>query len=249
MKAYIVDDEPPAIRTIEALLQRFEATAPITILGSNNNSLEAVEEINKLKPNVLFLDIEMPGLNGFEILNHLNYKEFLVVFVTAYRDYAVEAFNIEAFHYILKPISPLSFTKCLQKIEQRLIEKNYTSSAEVLSAASVKGHSIAIRGQEGYQLIDYNEISAIIADGAYSKFVLNNGKALTHSKNLKYNATKLPSEFFKRISRSAIINLEKIKSFTFQDGGTIKLTNNEELLVGKTYRSEVFKYLKDRFVA
>ncbi|MGB0404178.1 MAG: LytR/AlgR family response regulator transcription factor [Salibacteraceae bacterium] len=248
MNVYIVDDEPHAIRTIEALLERKKASYHNKVVGSSSNANEALNEINRLQPNVIFLDIEMPEMNGFELLNKITYDDFLVVFVTAYRDYAVEAFSVEAFQYIVKPISPLAFEQCLDKIIIRLEEKSDYEKKRTTDAPEGESTRLAFRAKEGYSLLQFEDIISVQSEGSYSNFILSSGKKVTQTKNLKYCESVLPNDQFMRISRYSIINLNKIKSFSFQDGGSITVSNSDELLIGKTYRSDVFKYLRSKFV-
>lgn len=247
IRAYILDDEPPAVKAIEALLKRYENNFPVDILGSSNQPKDSIEAIESLKPNVLFLDIEMPEQTGFELLEKVQHPELLVVFVTAYREYAVDAFDAHALHYLVKPISPHQFYKCLEKIDQRLNSGILaTKKLEQVPRLS-ESKSTAIKTREGYEIVPYDEIVRVKSEGAYSEFYLRNGKKLVQSKNMKQSIKGLPATYFRRISRSAIININQMVSFSFQDGGSIFMSNGEELLVGKTYRSEVFNFLRAQY--
>ena len=248
MKVFIVDDEPPAVRAIEALLEQHEGDFPVEVIGTSNDSEEAIEWINKVRPDVLFLDVEMPGLTGFELLEKINYKDLMVIFVTAYRDYAVDAFKANAIHYIVKPISPKAFNHCLERINEKLEQKQFNMTGLNRVLDRMHEGKIAIKSKDGYSVLPCEEVVSIKSEGSYSEFHLENGKKLVQSKNLKHSSEGLPKDLFKRISRSAIINIEKVVSFSFQDGGSICLSNGENLLVGKTYRNETFALLKDKFV-
>ena len=247
MNAFIVDDEPPATRAIEALLNQYQGDFPINIVGICNDASTAIKQINTLQPNVLFLDIEMPGYTGFELLEQVKYPNLIVVFVTAYEHYAVEAFEAHALHYIVKPISPLAFNKCLLRINDNLKMKEFNNRGIQGLSDQFKEKSIAVKTRDGYEVVACEEVVNIKSEGAYSEFHLKNGKKLVQSKNMKQCMKMLPAKFFLRISRSAIINTDKVVSFSFQDGGSIFVSNGEELLIGKTYRSEIFKFLRERY--
>jgi len=247
MNAFIVDDEPPASRAIEALLNQYRGDFPINIVGICNDAATAIEQINKLQPEVLFLDIEMPGYNGFELLDQIKYPNLIVVFVTAYEHYAVEAFDAHALHYIVKPISPMAFNKCLLRIHENLKLREFNNERLRSISDQLRESSIAVKTRNGYDVIAYEEVVSIKSEGAYSEFHLQNGKKLVQSRNMKQCMKMLPAKRFLRISRSSIINVEKVVSFSFQDGGSIFLSNGEELLIGKTYRSEIFNLLRERY--
>lgn len=247
MNVFILDDEPPALRTIKALLEQYKGNFPIEVIGMSNDPVEAISRINKLKPQVLFLDVEMPIYSGFDVLKQITYSDFLVVFVTAYRDYAVDAFKAKAFHYIVKPISPKAFNECLIRINENLVKKRFSSKDLETFLERHSNKSIAIHTKDGYEVISSEEIICVLSNGAYSEFHLGNGKIVLQSKNLKYSERILSDQVFKRISRSAIVNLGKIVSFSFTNGGLITLSNGKELYVGKTYREKIFDFLKSKY--
>jgi two-component system LytT family response regulator len=247
MKIFIVDDEPPAIRVIESLLEQNKEEFSFSVLGTSTNSEDAISQINALQPNLLFLDVEMPGYSGFELLEEIICEDLIVVFVTAYRDYAVEAFRANVVDYIVKPISPSLFRKCVQRISEKVSREESILGGN-MTLDQVTNKSLAFRNSNGYEVVSYSEVIYIKSDGAYSEFQLENGKKIINSKNLKYNEGILPKELFKRISRSTIINIEKVSLFSFNNGGSVSLCNGKELLIGKTYRNDVFNYLKKKFL-
>ena len=247
MKVFILDDEPPAARAIEVMLQQAKDDFPAEIVGVSNDASEAIQLINECQPNVLFLDVEMSGYNGFEVLDRINIQHLLVVFVTAYRDYAVEAFKANAVHYMVKPISPKAFKKCLERIKENITSGRFNTEGLTNVLDQLSNPSIAIKTSNGYEVVDCHDVIRIKSEGAYSQFFLENGKTLIQSKNLKQVSYTLPKKLFKRVSRSAIINIEKVRSFSFQDGGSISLCNGEELLIGRTYQTKIFGFLRERY--
>lgn len=247
MKVFILDDEPPAVRAIEVMLQQYQSDFPTEAIGMSNNALDAIESINEFQPNVLFLDVEMPCYNGFEVLERINIERLLVVFVTAYRDYAVEAFKANAVDYMMKPISPKAFKKCLERIKENVNNGRFNTQGLTNVLDQFGNRSIAIKTPSGYEVVDCQDVVRIKSEGAYSQFFLESGKILVQSKNLKQVSYTLPQKLFKRVSRSAIINIEKVISFSFQDGGSISLCNGEELFIGRTYQTKVFGFLRERY--
>jgi len=247
MKVFILDDEPPAARAIEVLLNQHKGDFAIEVIGISNNAVEAIDQINELQPNVLFLDVEMPGYTGFEVLDRINIENLMVIFVTAYRDYAVEAFKANAIHYVMKPISPKAFSKCVERIAENLRHGRFNTRALTTVMDQFNEKSIAIKTIEGYEVVNCDDVVRVKSEGAYSQFLLENGKTLVQSKNLKQVGQILPNSLFKRVSRSAIVNINKVKSFSFHDGGSISLNNGEELLIGRTYQSSIFNFLRERY--
>lgn len=247
IRAFILDDEPPLVRSIKALLERNKKEYDIEVIGTSSNALKAIDAINQLKPNVIFLDVEMPHLNGFELLEQINYPERLIIFVTAYRDYAVEAINVEAFQYLVKPLSPLLFSKCIKKVHSKLELQN-DSIKDTPTSTAQNSEKIAIRHKENYELYNYDEIISVNSEGSYSTFKLTDGHKLTLAKNLKQVSQSLSEQTFMRINRSTLINTSKVKAFSLQDGGTITMLNGEHYSIGKTYRDHVLNYLKQLYL-
>lgn len=246
IRAYIIDDEPPAIRTIAALLQKNSNRFPVDIVGTNSDPVDGLSEIKVKRPNVLFLDIEMHNCNGFELLENIDYTPLLTVFVTAYEDYAVKAFEVNAFQYLVKPVSPIAFSKCLENVSkqlQLLLQPETNGDLE-----SHFNDQITLKSKDGYAVVNYTDIEYIESDGAYSNFHLNNGKKIVYSKNLKHTYNQLNQDIFLRVSRSAITKISCIATFSFSEGGSVTLDNGTELYVGKTYRQEVFKVLREKFM-
>lgn len=246
IKTYILDDEQPAVESIKTLLHLHEDFASAEI-QYNTNPKVAIEEINTFCPDILFLDIEMPFYNGFEVLQQIDTEKLIVIFVTAYDQYAIQAIKENALDYILKPIDPVQFKTALEKASQRLNKKNYSAGAIQKLIQSNEKRKIAIASKNGYVLIAPEEILYVVAENVYSVFHLTNGKNITQSKNLKTTASMLPERLFLRISRSCIIKCDAIVGFTFHNGGTISLTDGSEHSIGKTYRKLVFEFLKKQF--
>jgi two-component system LytT family response regulator len=243
LNVYIIDDEPPAIGTIKALLKKNANNYTISVLGSSTDPAKGIKEVNALQPNVLFLDIEMPQCTGFDVINQLDYFPVLTVFITAYENYAVKAFQFDAFQYLVKPLSPAAFSKCLEKVHHQLslLEIDNDQEKSVINSVTIKAHG-------GYEIINYEDIEFIEASGAYSVFNLTDGHKKIISKNIKFCVSILNPNVFRRISRSKIVNTNYISSFSLSVGGHVLLNSTQEHLIGRTYQSEVYSYLKDRFV-
>lgn len=248
MRIYILDDEPPAIDTIVALLELESDQYEFTILGHSTDPEEGIDQIKLLRPDVLFLDVEMPGVSGLEVVQQIKPITPIIVFATAFRNYAIDAFGVDALHYLVKPISPDAFSNCLAKVYTHF-KKNQIAPADLQKLIpSPEQEQIAIKGKEGYQVFHTKTIVYVQAEGAYVRFFLDQGKTHLYSKNLSHTEQMLTQKHFIRISRSVIINVNKVVSFTLNDGGVINLTDDHSVLVGRTYYSSVKLYFKNHFI-
>ena len=243
---YVLDDEPLILQGIISLLELMGGE-DFEVVGSHISSELGLKEINKLQPQLLFLDIDMPGLNGFELLEAIDYEKYNVVFVTAYNEYAVKAFDVNAIDYLLKPLEPERFIQTLERI--KLHVDTPKDVKDVLKEIKNKEQErIGIYTNSGYLLLDYDTIMYVKADNSYSQFFLADGKKLVHTKNLKHAASILPEERFIRISRSVLIQLEYMKEFSLSNG-SITMKDNSEHSIGFTYKKKISSLLKERYVA
>jgi two-component system, LytTR family, response regulator len=213
LKTILIDDEPLAISRLKRLLSRYEGV--INVIAEAKNGHEGLELIEQLKPDVLFLDIEMPEMNGFELLAKLSYMP-IVVFATAFDQYAIRAFEENSIDYLLKPIEAERLEKTvekLQKIRQQPTENPFNSHLlEMLEKLKPKKdiHSISVKSGERILFIPLPDISYFEADDKY--VFLNTFEGKQHLTNFTITTLeeKLPDTFI-RISRSAIINTKAIK--------------------------------------
>jgi two-component system LytT family response regulator len=210
INAIIIDNE---LHCIEELKRLLLDDGRVEVLAGISDSSAAVKEISTLKPELLFLDIDMPVLNGFELLRELkkiNLQPF-VVFVTAFPGFAIEAIKQRAFDYLLKPVDKKELSKCIdQFIESRKShpkEPDYYTFLEQLAAPK----RIRLNTSGGFVLINYSDIIYIEADWNYSRVYVSKKKCETITINLGAMEKILPSNQFARISRSFIINLQYLK--------------------------------------
>ncbi|MGE0562361.1 MAG: LytR/AlgR family response regulator transcription factor [Flavobacteriales bacterium] len=214
LKAILVDDEESARNVLTNLLSRF--CPQIEIVQTCNNVISAVEEIKKHKPDVVFLDIEMPNYAGYELVSFFEEVNFEIIFVTAYDKYAIKAFEISAVDYLLKPIE---IDRLKQAVERLITKTNLKNSSKNLAALKENLKSdvvskIVVRKNDGQEIVAIDDIIAIEAQEAYSSIFTNNG-AFLMSKNLKHfeNILEQNNSFF-RSHKSWMINLNKVKSFS-----------------------------------
>ena len=239
----LVDDSKQARVLIRLMVS--ELAEDIEVLGEASDAFEAWEKINQLKPDLLFLDIEMPGRSGIELAKQLIGLDKIphVIFTTAYDNYAVEAFRLSAMDYLLKPINEAHLLETLNKARQK---ESWIGAKEKLNGAFVnlqqeKRKLISIPVFNGYENINLDSIYFIKADGSYSHVVQENNRTLTVSKNLKYFEFTLDGcTDFIRVYRSYIINLKHIKRYDRSGRGTIIMANNSEIDLARDRRDEFF---------
>ncbi|WP_194976880.1 LytR/AlgR family response regulator transcription factor [Aquiflexum lacus] len=220
-KCYIVDDEILAIRELETLLLPYPK---LELIGKNDRVLKAIEDINILKPELIFLDINMPGMDGFELLSKLD-EVPEVIFVTAYDEYAIKAFEVNALDYILKPINPERLKDAIAKVEKKLKE-NAGSAQDKLGLEK----KIFIKDGEKCFFVPVKDIFLIESEGNYVKVYFENKKPLLH-KSLTYMESRLPEEVFFRANRQFIINLNYVKNIEpyFNSTLLVEMQNGQKI--------------------
>jgi two-component system LytT family response regulator len=248
VNVFIVDDEKPAIQTIKALLTKYSNQFDISLIGSAQHSEKAVEDINRTKPDVIFLDIEMPILNGFDLINLINYDQYLVIMVTAYREYAADAFEANVFHYLVKPLSLVAFKKCLIKIDKRLkLDYHFIPNYE-LHSNSLNSKQIAIEKNSVFELLCPNKILLVFQKTGKTEIKMIDEQILSDNNDLQFWKSTLPKNCFVQVNHSTIINSKYIVHINYNDGGEIRLANNQEIIIDKVFRAKVFNRFKQSLI-
>lgn len=230
-KVYILDDEPKAIDNLEYYIKN--DLPQITSVGRNSNPLVAIQEIQSFKPDLLFLDIQMPHLDGFAVLKAMGDVEFSVIFITAYEEYALSAIKISALDYLLKPIDRDDLKLAFEKFEKSRAEKEKTHLNETVDL-NVKANKIAVHQQEGIHFFDFKEIIRMESDGNYTKIFAENNIQLLSSKTLKIYDDLLCDHGFIRVHNSHLINHNKVKSIIkfeyiiLSDGSQVPLSRRKK---------------------
>lgn len=226
LKAAILDDEVKGSKLLSQKLAFFEDE--LQVVGIFNQPAKALNAIVELKPDVLFLDVEMPGMNGFQFLERLGSFDFEVIFTTAYDSYTLEALRLSAVDYLLKPIDEEELKTAITRLRKRVVEK---STYKALKKEKVNSNRLALTTAEGVYVVDKSNIIRVEAMSNYSVFILADSKKIVVSKTLKEYEQILDDEFFTRISRSVIINLTYVIKYRKGDGGTLELTDGSEVEV------------------
>lgn len=247
IKAILVDDEEDSLKMLEMLLKHY--CPEVEIVGSFTNPQKAVAEIQRHPPHLLLLDIQMPGMTGFELLEKLTGFTGKVIFTTAHSNYAVRAFKFNATDYLLKPIDGEELQKAVAKLKAGETSLPETSLLRELSEniklfAAQPVQKICLATSEGLEMIALDDIMSLKSANNYVVIQRSNNKELIVAKTLKDFEGILPPDMFMRIHASYIINLTKLTKYLKQDGGVVVLNDGTELLVGRPYKESLLKYFK-----
>lgn len=245
IKAYLVDDEQRASDTLSNLFATY--FVQVEIVGSATSIATAYAEIQELKPDLVFLDIEMGNASGFDLLELFDEITFKVVFVTAHEEYALRAIKFSALDYIVKPPSIADLKALFDKYD-KVPEKTQTASIKYLFGnfltSDKSQHKLTLPIAGGLEFKKVDDIFYIRADGSYSRFALKEGKALTVSKNLKFFDEILGDYGFYRIHNSTVINLKYISRVSKSAGGSVIMEDGQEFSVSKSRKAEFFELVQ-----
>ncbi|MBX7108648.1 MAG: LytTR family DNA-binding domain-containing protein [Chitinophagales bacterium] len=229
----IVDDEIKGRQFLQQLLHKF--VPRVKVAGEATNAAEAKELIEYVRPDLVFLDIEMPGKTGIEMLQELPEIKFEVIFVTAFNTYAVEAFRLGAVDYLLKPVSPPELMRAVDRVEKRRgSSMQQKQKFEILSEQYGKPFSkITVPNLNGFEFVDFSEIIYMQSEGNYTHIRLAGGKQILATRLLgEFEEILSPYNFF-RVHKSFIINLLHIKKYTKGDGGVVMMSDGAEIDVAR----------------
>lgn len=236
-RALIVDDEPEARRRLARLLAPFAER--IEVIGEAVDGLSAVDQIQKLDPDVVFLDIEMPGLDGFGVLDSLSTEDWpIVIFTTAYGHYAIRAFEVHALDYLLKPVTQKRLSDCLDRLDQTS-PGAYTRRLEGARRDQRKLDRLLVRSGQKMVVVNVSDVIAfesedrlVFARTAASRYVLN----IT----MKELEERLDPEVFCRVHKQAIVQLSFAKELHSMAGGhyLLRLSDGSDVQIGRNYARE-----------
>jgi two-component system, LytTR family, response regulator len=244
LNAILIDDELSSLQNLEQKLTEF--CPDINIITAAQKPEEAILLIQLHKPDVIFLDIEMPRMNGFRMLDEIAELNFEIIFTTAYNHYAVDAIRMSAFDYLMKPIA----IKDLQNAVERLVKQKQLFTKDklgvlknVLQNTKNQDEKIVIPTSEGMEFIPINTILHIESSSNYSKVYFIDGKNILVTKLLKdFEEILLPYRFY-RIHNSHLINLKYIEKYIKGDGGQVLLTNGTTLDIARRKKEEFLKLI------
>ncbi len=239
MRVLIVDDEQNARDSLRILLDSF--CPEVTVVGESSDVPEAVKAIIKDKPDVVLLDIEMPGYTGLQLLDFFDQPSFKIIFTTAYDAYAIKAFDLSAIAYLLKPIDGEKLQTAIEKSRQLLDMESYKQQLETLKENYTNEEALpqrlAIPDGNGFRFVAPTEILLLKAEGAYCSVVLTNGEKMLVSKKLGAIHELLEHPRLFRCGRSYVVNLDYVEKLEKSDGGSITMVNGEQITLAKELRT------------
>ena len=248
LNCIILDDEPGNVQLLKNMLQLH--CPRLHILAAETDARKGISLVRELQPQLLFLDIEMPHLNGFETLKSLEPVSFEVIFVTAYSHYAVEAFDVQATGFLTKPVNSEKLVAVVQaaaqRIEQKAINKNLFSLLEQ-NTKSATPNKIPLSTSNGLVFVKVSDIMYCESSGNYTNFFLNNEGKIVVSRQLGEYEKLLPENEFMRVHDKYIINLSFIREYIKGNGGEVILENGKEIPVASR-RKEDFLSLFERWI-
>ena len=248
MTAILVDDEIKSLNAMALLLQK--NCPEVTVVAKCSDAITALKEINGLQPDLLFLDISMPGKNGFDLLQELTTAVPEVIFVTAHDDYMLQAFKFSAVDYLLKPVDEKELEDAVNRAFARIDQKKKTEGLKVLVhnlRPQLQAHEmkLCIPSQYGFEVILLQDVIYCEAESSYTRFHLPDKKMVITSKTIKEYEYLLADIFFVRVHRSYLINLKHVKEYRRGDEGTITMTNGQEIKVAKRKKDFFLQKMKE----
>ena len=242
MKALLIDDEKDARFILRNLLER-KHSDQIEIIGEADDVAPGVEAIKSLKPDLVFLDIQMKKGTGFDLLSQFDEIDFEIIFITAHNQYGVEAFKFSAFGYLLKPINRKDLEEVISKLQSKfeqskskvkdrlkVLIENYGNEGEI--------QKLILPNVEGFQVVKINQIIRLEGDRNYTNFILVGGKKITATKNLGEYEELLNAHGFFRIHQSTIVSLRHIAAYLKTDGGMVETTDGARLKISRYRKNE-----------
>jgi two-component system, LytTR family, response regulator len=247
LKSIIVDDEFKSRESLKALVEKF--CKDIQVSAVCQNSDEAIRAINALKPDVLFLDIQLQRETGFDILQKLDKIDFEIIFTTAFSEFAVKAFKFSAVDYLLKPVDIEDLRKAIEKARKRVlgnISERMTQLAQTMKGNTFKHSRLAVPSSDGLVFVSVDGILYCEASGNYTNIHMADGRKFVVSRTLKEYEEMLEDLDFFRIHNSYLINLNLIKKYIRGEGGQVVMTNDQALDVSKAKKKSFMDKIKIR---
>ena len=248
IRTVIVEDEPSASQNLINLLNQI--SAEVVIVGISRSVEEGLESINRLKPDLVLLDIQLGSGSSFELLEKVGRQDFQFVFITAYSEYAVRAFQFSAVDYILKPINPERLKEALAKVseQRRIAERSSMLSVlmDNLSNNQARPNKIVLSTADMVHVVELESIIKCQSSINYTMFYLTNGKELIISRTLKEFDEQLSGNGFFRVHRSWLINEQHIIGYDKREGGYVVMSDQSKLPVSPKKREELISLIKSK---
>ena len=245
----IVDDEASARETLVALLDKY--CPEVKVLGEAESVASAKEALKRIDPDIVFLDIHMPGENGFQLLEQVENTDFLVVFTTAYDQYALKAIKMSAADYLLKPVDFIELQAAVNTVKKRKDNRDIPSVLEVLSEnlrkTEILEGKIILSSIEGFSVVKVGDILYLEGDRNYTRFVLRGDKKMMISKTLKHYEEILPAEYFMRIHKSYLVNIMEVVRYTKGSASVVEMSTGTEIDISRSKKDEFVSRMQELY--
>ena len=242
LNAIIVEDEETSREILRNYLKKY--CPNVQVLGEASNVEEALILIRNNDLDLVFLDVEMPYGNAFDLLDKVGDINFETVFVTAYNHYAIEALNAHASYYLMKPISIDELIKAVDYVAEIKSKEDALQDQVLVPKTNAINGKITIPQQDGFEVINTSDILYCKADDNYTEIHLNNNKKKVVSKTLKYFEDALNETSFTRVHKSYLVNVNEIVKYVKGKGGSVVLSNGKQIMVSASRKSELLSYFK-----
>jgi len=248
IRAIIIDDEQWAIDSLKWELEKF--CPEVSVVDSFTSPISAISAIESIQPDCIFLDIEMPELDGFQLLKQLKYHHFDLVITTAYSQYAIKAFKENAVNYLLKPIDPEDLIETVNRIAINHKNNELGGDFEHILENVIKktdfnySQRVPLPLLNKVVMVELNNIVYCKADGNYTHVYMKNGKKYLLSKTIKTFFESVNSNLFLRVHKSFVVNINYIEEYTRGDGGELLMINKQNIPVSRSHKEELLRLLQ-----
>ncbi|GAA4960001.1 LytTR family DNA-binding domain-containing protein [Algibacter aquimarinus] len=242
LTSIIVEDEETSREILKNYLKKY--CPNVTVLGEASNVQEALVLIRNNDLDLVFLDVEMPYGNAFDLLDKVGDINFETIFVTAYNHYAMDALNAHASYYLMKPISIDELIKAVDYVTEIKTKEDALQDEILIPKTNSVAGKITIPQQSGFEVINTSDILYCKADDNYTEIYLNNNKKKLVSKTLKYFEDALANSSFARVHKSYLVNVNEVVKYLKGKGGSVVLSNGQEIMVSASKKSVLLSYFK-----
>ncbi len=244
IRSIIIDDEADARESLRLLLQKY--CPMVEVISSCAGPEEGILDIQQKKPDLVFLDIQMPAMSGFDLLERVDHTSFQVIFVTAYDQYAIKAIRFSALDYLLKPVDVEELISAVKRVSNLLTDpppKDYSELFHNIRHQFGKSDKLAVPTTTGLVFVDLQEIIYCKASGSYTQLILKGKKPIIVSKKLKDFTNILDPGIYCRVHHSAIINLNHIEAYVKGEGGYAIMSNGDHIDISRRKKEEFMKLI------
>lgn len=240
LRAILIDDEPDCLQLLALQIKQY--CPGVEVSAQMSSPEEGLQAIRSLHPDIVFLDVEMPRMNGFQLLEQLETISFSLIFITAYNEFALKAFRFSALDYLLKPLDVSQLVEAVKRAEKRQrIDQGQLDMLRYQIREGKYPSKIAVPFQSGVVFVELSELVYCEADSNYTKLILANGKTHLLSKTLKDVQEVLEERSFLRVHRHYLINLEHIKMYHKGDGSYLVMTGDISIPVAKNQKERLVR--------